>query len=178
MSEEDDRGAQVPGKSVLGGSDREFEVDRVEPLREVALELAAQARRTLDIVTRQLDPPLFDREDFVEAVKRLALSSRRAEIRVLLLDPATVATRGHRLVHLAQRLTTFIQLRVPPAEYREFNEAWIVADGAGYAYRRFSDRYEATVNFHDPRQSLRLTNRFDEIWQRANPDPNLRRLHL
>jgi hypothetical protein len=162
----------------LGATAREFEVERRDELRAVVLALAGQARRSLDIVSRELDPPLYDHQDFAEAVRRLAVSNRRAEIRVLVVEPAPIAARGHRLVDLAQRLSSFIQLRVPAPEQRELNEAWVVADKIGYVHRRLADRYAATVNFDDPRESVRLTNRFEEIWQRANPDPNLRRLQL
>ena len=163
---------------VLGETDLAIEIERAEPLREVLLALTQQARRTLDIVSRHLDPPLFDRDDFVAAVKQLVLGSTRAQVRVLILDPAPVTSHGHRLVPLAERLSSYIQLRVPAPEHREFNEAWLVADRDGYAHRRFSDRYEGTANFHDPRLAVHLTNRFDELWQRAQPDPNRRRLHL
>lgn len=163
---------------VLGTSEREFETERAEELRGVLLELAQQTRRTLDLVSRHLDPPLYDHEEFVEAVKQLVLGSPRARVRLLILDPAPLVSQGHRLMPLAQRLSSYIELRVPAPEHREFNEAWLVADKDGYAHRRFSDRYEATCNFHDPRLATHLTNRFDELWQRAQPDPNLRRLHL
>jgi len=167
-----------PGTLVLGETDLEFRVERAEDLRAAMLALAQQGRRTLDLVTRHLDPPLLDREDFADAVKAVALGSKYAEIRILLLDPGPVVGRGHRLVQLAQRLSSFVQLRVPSPEHKEFNEAWLVVDKRAYAHRRFSDRFEATVNFNDPRLASQLGNRFDEIWQRATPDPNLRRLHL
>jgi len=163
---------------VLGETDLGFQVARADELREVLLALARQARRTLDIVTRHLDPPLLDRDDFVDAVKTVALGSKYAEIRILVLDPGPVVARGHRLIQLAQRLSSFIHVRAPSPEHKEFNEAWLVADKRAYAHRRFSDRFEATVNFNDPRLAAQLCNRFEEIWQRANPDPNLRRLHL
>lgn len=169
---------ELDAPRVLGASDRLFETARAEELGRVLLELAQQARRTLDLVSRHLDPPLYDREDFVDAVKQLVLGSSRARVRLLVLDPAPVVTHGHRLVPLAQRLSSYVELRVPAPEHREFNEAWLVADKDGYAHRRFSDRYEASCNFHDPRLATHLTNRFDELWQRAQPDPNLRRLHL
>jgi hypothetical protein len=169
---------ELDGPRILGASDRPFETASAEELCRVLLELAQQAQRTLDLVSRHLDPPLYDREDFVEAVKQLVLGSPRSRVRLLVLDPAPVVTHGHRLVPLAQRLSSYIELRVPAPEHREFNEAWLVADKEGYAHRRFSDRYEATCNFHDPRLAVHLTNRFDELWQRAQPDPNLRRRHL
>lgn len=163
---------------VLGATDLAFEVDRADALRVALLEMTSQARRNLDIVSRHLDPSLFDHEEFVDAVKRLVLGSTRAQVRLLVLDPAPLVSRGHRLLTLAQRLSSYIDVRVPAPEHREFNEAWLVADKDGYAHRRFSDRFEATVNFHDPRLAVHLTNRFDELWQRAQADPNLRRLHL
>jgi len=179
MAEADDGPAPAPdAPRRLGHTDALFDVDRADALRDVLLALAQQARRTLDIVGRHLDPALMDREDFVDAVKSLVLGSTRAQVRVLILDPAPLVTQGHRLIALAQRLSSYIQLRVPAPEHREFNEAWLEADRDGYAHRRFSDRFEATVNFHDPRLAVHLSNRFDELWQRAQPDPNLRRLHL
>lgn len=178
MSEADADRIPDPGTLVLGETDLEFRVERAEDLRAMMLALAQQGRRTLDLVTRHLDPPLLDREDFVDAVKAIALGSKYAEIRILLLDPGPVVSRGHRLIQLAQRLSSFVQLRVPSPEHKEFNEAWLVVDKRAYAHRRFSDRFEATVNFNDPRLASQLGNRFDEIWQRATPDPNLRRLHL
>jgi len=178
VSEADADRIPDPGTLVLGETDLEFRVERAEDLRAMMLALAQQGRRTLDLVTRHLDPPLLDREDFVDAVKAIALGSKYAEIRILLLDPGPVVSRGHRLIQLAQRLSSFVQLRVPSPEHKEFNEAWLVVDKRAYAHRRFSDRFEATVNFNDPRLASQLGNRFDEIWQRATPDPNLRRLHL
>ncbi|MCC7122975.1 MAG: hypothetical protein IT493_15585 [Gammaproteobacteria bacterium] len=163
---------------VLGASDQVFETGRATELRRALLELAQQATRSIDLVSRHLDPSLLDHDMFAAAVKRLVLGSTRARVRVVVLDPAPLVTHGHRLVALAQRLSSYIELRVPGPEHREFNESWLVADNAGYAHRRFSDRFEATINFNDPRLATHLTNRFDELWHRAQPDPNLRRLHL
>lgn len=163
---------------ILGTTDEELELARGDEVRAVCLALAQQARRTLDIVSRDLDPALYDNADFAGALRELVVNSRRAQIRVLLLDSAPVIGRGHRLVELAQRLSTYISIRIPSHEHKDLNEAWLTADAAGFLHRRFSDRYEATANFADRRQATALVNRFDEIWQRAQPDGNLRRLHL
>lgn len=39
---------------------------------------------------------------------------------------------GHRLIPLCQRLTSFIEVRKPPEQYREYNEALLVMDGMSY----------------------------------------------
>lgn len=163
---------------IVGETAEEFAVERADDLYEVQLSMLRQARRTVDLVSRHLDPRLYDTEDVVAAVKAVALSSSRAQIRLLILDPTPVVSQGHRLLALASRLSSFIHLRVPAPEHKEFNEAWLVVDNKAYAHRRFSDRYEAAVNFKDPRLASQLTNRFEELWQRGLHDPNLRRLHL
>lgn len=163
---------------VLGITDEAFELEHSETVREVALSLATQARRGIDVVSRHLDPTLYDNEAFATALRALVVGSHRAQVRILLLDSAPVVARGHRLVELARRLSSYIAIRTPAPEHKDLNEAWLVADTTGYLYRRFSDRYEATANFADRRLSGSLTNRFGEIWQRAQPDVNMRRLHL
>jgi hypothetical protein len=163
---------------VLGDTRGEWETDRSETVRELALAMASQAQRTLDIVSRHLDPPLYNTGPFVEAVKELALRGRHSRIRLLVIDPAPLVAGGHRLLELAQRLSTFISLRVPGPDHRQFNEAWLIADSTGYIRRLFSDRYEGTASFADRRYARELTHEFDNLWQHAEPDPNLRRLHL
>lgn len=164
--------------SELGVSDAVLELDDSATVGAALLALASQARRSIEIVSRHLDPVLYDTDAFAAALRGLVVDSRRAQVRMLVLDPSPVVSRGHRLVELAQRLSSYVAIRVPGPEHREFNEAWLVADNTGYLHRRFSDRFEAVANFADRRFATHLANRFDEIWQRAQPDPNLRRLHI
>ena len=63
-------GAAPTAMHVLGVSAAPFEVATRDALAEVCLAMASQARRTLDIVSRHLDAPLFDNEPFVAAVKQ------------------------------------------------------------------------------------------------------------
>lgn len=163
---------------VLGVSAAPFEVTTREALAEVCLAMVSQARRTLDIVSRHLDPALYDNEAFVTAVKQITLNHRSARVRLLILDPRPLIGQGHRLIELASRLTTFIEIRTPAAQHKGFNEAWLLADNQGYVRRQFSDRYEAEVDFASRRGATALTERFEQLWQRGQLDSNFRRLHL
>ncbi len=162
----------------LGETPDPVQVATREEAAAVALTLARQARRTLDLVSRHLDPWLYDREEFVEAVKHLALGSRRALIRVLVQDVDPVLRDGHRLVALAQRLPTFLQIRVPAPQFREFNQAFLVADGVGYLHRELADRFEGRASFHEPATARDLLRVFQPMWEAAQPDPNLRALRV
>ena len=163
---------------ILGTTNELLELARSEEVREHLLALAQLARHSLDIVSRHLDPVLYNNAAFADAVRAMIVDTRRAQVRLLVLDPAPLVNQGHRLLELARHLTSFITVRTPAPEHKEFNEAWLVADNTGYLHRRFSDRYEATANFADRRQSNSLTHRFEDLWQRAEPASTLRRLHL
>ncbi|MGH8468082.1 MAG: hypothetical protein ACREX3_11155 [Gammaproteobacteria bacterium] len=146
--------------------------------RQAMLRMVTQSRRTIDIVSRHLDPLIFNERDMVDAFKSLALRSRSVKIRILILDPSPLLHHVHRLVELALRLSSFFELRSPSPEHRSCNESMLIADRKGYVHSPLSDRYEGVANFHAPDVAKELLRRFDDLWQTALPDPNLRRLSL
>jgi hypothetical protein len=163
---------------VLKKDSQSIAVDTSEACQLAALSMARQAARSIDIVSRQLDPQLYDNQDFCEAVSQLITGSRRACVRALLRNSDAVVKHGHRLVTLSQRLSSFIELRVPAREFDDYNAAFLIVDGTGVIYRTFSDKFEGTVNFNDARKAQELARQFEDMWQTATPDTNLRRSHL
>jgi hypothetical protein len=153
-------------------------IDSGEACRLAALSMVRQAARSIDIVSRQLDPQMYDNRDFCDAVARLITASRRARVRALMRHVEPVVKHGHRLVSLSHRLSSFIEMRVPAREFDEYNAAFLIVDGAGVIYRTLSDGFEATVNFNGARMAQELSRQFESMWQSASPDANLRRSHL
>ena len=169
---------QFDSAAILGATGGVVTLEDSAAVAAVSLQLARQARRSLDIVSRHLDPPLYDTDEFYTAVKDLARSHRLARVRILVMEPRPVVSRGHRLVELAERLSSAISLRTPAPEHKQFNEAFLIADNVGYVHRQFSDRFEAEADFAGPRVANALGERLNEMWERGLPDPNFRRLHL
>ena len=165
-------------KSVLKETSEPVEVSTSEEVCFATLSLARQSTRTLDIVSRDLDWRVYDTPEFIEAVKQMVLNSRHARVRILIQDAGPMVSRGHRMLELSRRLSTFIDIRVPGREHAHYNYACLVADGGGTVYQSLADRYDATVNFHDPAGASDLIREFDEKWETAQPDPNLRRLGI
>lgn len=163
---------------VLKKDSQTVAIDTSEACRLAALSMARQAARSIDIVSRQLDGQMYDNQDFCDAVRKLVTGSRRARVRALLRNTDAVVKNGHRLVTLSQRLSSFIELRVPAREFDDYNAAFLIVDCIGVVYRTFSDKFEGIVNFNDGRKAQELTRQFEDMWQSATPDINLRRSHL
>jgi len=163
---------------ILGESSGALALETKEQHRAAILNLTRQAKRTLDIFTRDLDPPIYNDPAFIEALTALALRSRYSQIRILVQDSGRAIKEGHRLFELSQRLSSFIQLRRPNQDYKDYNEAFCIADERGVLHRRVADRYEGTVDFNAPLEAQKLNAFFNMVWEKAELDPNLRRLHI
>ena len=162
----------------LGETEEDVPIDAPEHHQIAATRMAQQCRRYIDIISRRLDPHAYNTPDFIEAVKQLVLNNRRAQVRIMVLEPEVVRRNGHRLLELAESLPSFIEFRKPVNEYKDFNESLLLADTTGYILRLNAERHEGKVNFNDKRQSKVLLEVFDTMWEKAKPDPNLRRMHL
>jgi hypothetical protein len=152
--------------------------DRKEALAAIE-RLLADTRHELAILTHDLDPALLDVAPVLEAIQRIALSGRRARIRVLVREPRKATTHGHRLIALAQRLPSAIELRVPQ-EDRDLDDvsACLLNDRHGYLHRPLAARSEGTGSTCAPGPHRQLLAHFDEVWERALPATELRALAL
>jgi hypothetical protein len=160
----------------LGTSSDELETETSEDCRRLATLMVNQAQHRVRIISRYLDPPLFNTEEFVAAVKQLLLSRKAGRVEIIVKDSGPLMRRGHRLVALAQRLSSYIEIRKPGRSHSAFNAGVLLVDECGYLNRMFADRYEGNASFNDIRTCKALTDSFQEMWQAGEPDPNLRRL--
>ncbi len=142
------------------------------------LALIQAAKCELRLYTRNLDPALLDNEPALAALKRLALAARGGGIRILVRDPQAVLQRGQRLVALARRLSSGIALRTPCAEDRDYASAFCLNDVHGYLFRPSADRYEGDAAACGPGRHVQLQEYFDQIWERAEPCEEARRIDL
>ncbi len=156
----------------------DIRLDNREDHRLATLELVSRARRNLVILSPDLEPALFNNRPFVEAISSLARRHRKSEIRILLASSEAIVRQGYRLVDLSQRLTSAIHIRVMPADYSEFNGAFLVADYRGVLYRKVAGYYTGCVNFEAPLKARQLLETFEMFWTKSELDPELRSLHL
>ncbi|MDH5436680.1 MAG: acyltransferase [Gammaproteobacteria bacterium] len=163
---------------ILGKTDSNLRFDYPDENRALANSLVAQAHNTIDIFTRDLEPVIYDSLEFVAYLKELALRSKYSKIRILIQDPSRCIKEGHQVLELAQKLTSYIELRKPGYDFRDFNEALLIADNTGFLHKQLADRYEGIVNFNNPMEANEKNRFFTRVWETAEIDPNLRRLYL
>lgn len=155
-----------------------LKAERAGELREATLALLRNSRHQICIYSRDLEPSLYQQPEVLEAIRQIALSGRRAQIRILVQITALAVRDGHRLLDLAQRLSSVVQLRQPVQEDLQFAGAYLLNDTGGYLYRSFGDRFEAMGDLYYPLRRDELQRSFDQVWERAITPPELRRLAI
>ena len=154
------------------------ELTSSEDNRQAAVQLASQARRSLALFTRDLDPAIYDTQEFIAAVQQLALRSRYTRIRIVVIDPVAAVKDGHRLIELARRLSTYIEIRRPSEDHAKLPDSFLISDDTGLLYRPLANRYEGFADPYNPFEARNRLRSFDEIWEQAEPEQEFRRLSL
>lgn len=158
---------------------KELLIDSLAKAAEFVRQMAEQARRNLWLYSRDLDFRLYGAAETLEALKRFAIRARGGELRILLQDPETALREGHPLIPLSQRLSSRILIRVPQEEQDlQYAAAFFLDDAGGYLWRPLGSRYEGNGNLYAPGKQRQLRDYFEQVWERALPDPRLRQIHL
>jgi len=158
---------------------RSVAVESREQALAETLRLIGDAKRELCIYTRVLDPDLFENEAVLEALKRVAISGRGASIRILVQDPRAVAARGHRLLPLAQRLTSVFVLRTLVDDNDlQYPSAFVINDTRGCYFRVLGNRFEGEAVNYAPGRHAQLLEYFNQVWERSETSEDLRQLAL
>jgi hypothetical protein len=158
----------------LGEPSEPIALDTSEQNRLATVAMLGQARRFVSIVSRHLDPPIYAHRDFVDCLRQVIVGNQIFRLRVIIRDPGPAVRSGHALLALAQRLPTFIALRVPGRPHADFNQAFLVVDERAVIVRRFADRYTGEAGFGDTKTAREYHGLFEEMWGQSRIDPNLR----
>lgn len=163
-------------KLILGETDLEFICFGEEDNRKIALLMLEQAESKIDILSRYLDPPIYDNSECFDVIESLVLHNRHAVVRILVHEPKIIAQRGHFLIHLMRRLGSLIQCRGVPEQYKSTQETFLIVDRIGVMQRPSTSSIAANVNFKNHPTAKKLTALFDKIWHNSEPTPYTREI--
>jgi hypothetical protein len=164
----------------LGETEEEIHLDSAEENRSAVISLIKQARFSIDIFTQDLDAELYDNEEVEQAIFYLAKRHPNTKVRILAQDSRKAISNGHRLIRLAQSLTSSVFIHSVSLEFRDERRAFLVVDQMGMLYRvSASNRnYNASVNFMSPQRAGELTDFFNKAWEHSTPDIQIRRIYM
>ena len=143
-----------------------------------AKDLISQVQQRLRILSFNLDPDSFDCESIVNTISTLARKSRYTEIRLLVADISSIVKQGHQLLNLQRRLPSNIALKKVSCEPHLLHDNLIIADNTGFICQSIKEPEKICGNYNNRPTTQSYIEQFDELWNRAIIDPDLRQLDL
>ncbi|HEY1033490.1 MAG TPA: GNAT family N-acetyltransferase [Pseudoxanthomonas sp.] len=138
-----------------------------------------QARRSLVIYSRALDPGLWDAPPVLDALRRFATHRTGVQVQVLLQDAATPQHALAPLIGLGQRLPSVFAFReVQDPVDLPYAAAFVANDDHGYYHRPLGHRFDGEAGLEHAGRARQLRDEFTQMWERARPVTEFRALGL
>jgi len=153
-------------------------ISSLQQLRQEAYDIFHDADRVIQLYTHNLDPRVLNNREIEKALINFVKKSRASKLQILIYDEELMRGIDHRLVSVAQKFTSTIQIKVVPRDYHENPFGFYVVDSRTMIYRSNVERYEAE-KFKMPDFFIKdKTKLFETIWQASAPASFLRALHI
>ena len=141
--------------------------------------LISLAQQQVYIIGKNLEADLYHHKVIYDYLIEMAAQNQKTDIRLIAHDTRVATSNGHYLILLAQKLPTFVQIRITTnPEHKKFRENWLIVDEMAFMSLKDPDRYEGYYNTDDRLECRSLTEEFNDIWEESQPDQNTRRLSL
>jgi hypothetical protein len=141
-----------------------------DEVRTATETVASSGQRLISIMTPDLEPEIFDQPALLEVIKRFVLGHSFAKVRVLMRDQARMGNGANRFVAMAHRLTSYLEIRIRAAQYRELTAAYCIADDRAIVYRPRADRPDGLAGFNNPKVARQYLQEFDSVWLASAPE--------
>jgi predicted GNAT family N-acyltransferase len=149
-----------------------------QPFAQLVVAQARLARRELAVLSPRLERIIFEQEDLDVALRALMRGSRESRIRLLVRDARPLVEHSHRLLQLARRVPSNVELR-RLAEHPEWDgETQVLRDRSGFLTHPGGAGSPGYYQPDDRGRTRNALSRFEELWRCSTVDPEFRSLSL
>ncbi|MEO7936435.1 MAG: GNAT family N-acetyltransferase [Dokdonella sp.] len=159
-------------ENLLTSSDR-------ETTRAAVIAVLATARREVCVYIRELEADIYEQAEVIESLKQIAIAGPNSSIRILIQHSSGARADGHRLVALAQRLSSSFAFRTPIEEIDlQYPGCFVISDRGAWFERILASRFDGEGSSHGPGRKAQLQDLFNAVWERSEELTEMRRLEI
>ena len=162
----------------LGIDKKQIRLQGATEFRNVILDMAAQARKSIRIYSPMLCHELFDDNSLSNIASTLGRLNKYTRVEILIFDTHRIIKHGHKLLTLSRRLPSSVGIKVVDPEIRQLNQEFVLVDKQGFIYRKDHEEFIGSASFMDIAENNRLRRRFSAAWENGIADLNLRSMRI
>lgn len=155
-------------------------LESIEDFTEHTAELISQSIREVHVLSPDLSLPWLGNEAVTDALRRFAITHRRAHIRILVCDPGPVVQQRHPWLELIRRLSK-IEARVIKPEILDtepLKGSFVLSDRSRLVYRNSDTQFIGFAHYDDRPTVQQQRNLFEQYWRYSEAHPEFRVLAL
>ncbi len=147
--------------------------------RTALMEVLTEAGSVIRWFSPDLDYLISDNQECYQVLLNFCKNNPQARFEILLHNPKALAGRGHRIINLAQRLTSSIKIKHTNEEYVTNNPAsFVVVDNRHVYWKPVASLWHGRLKLDSPLIAQTWNNSFKEAWEQSVPDSQLRSLNI
>lgn len=153
-------------------------LDGITDFRSYTEQLITQSRRSIAILTRDLDALVYGTPEFVKQLSEFARSSHNTQVQILVKETKPAIETGHLLVRFAQRLSSKILVRKMTVEPNNKEMGFILGDTGKLLYKNDDALHRGFFNSAAASEIKSLREEFNYLWQYSEQEPEFQLLHI
>lgn len=147
-------------------------LDELEDFSRHALKIVEESRREILILSKTLDPALYNNDTFYHQLLEMARRDREAHVKILVKEFRSVEARGHQILDLSRRLPSKIEIRKLLVRPAQDSAAYLIGDKKHLLFMHEDQVYNGAVNYEAEEECKELVQEFNFLWERhSEQDP-------
>lgn len=158
-----------------GNTENDIQLDSAEEISAAILSNTENALRTIKIFTPDMEAEHYNNDAFRKALLDFSHGNRHAQIQILVNDITKALHSGHKLIGLAQQMSSIVTIKDTPMDFQGTNISFILLDQSGFIFK--PDKTLCTaISSNCKNRARKLHEFFTLAWEHAEQNAHTRRL--
>lgn len=160
-----------------GNIENDIRLSSVKEISAAVIQTTENTLKSIKIFTPDLEAEIYNNDDIRKNLLAFAQGNQHAQIQILVDDISSALQNGHKLIGLAQQLSSIVTIKDTPADFQGTNISFILFDQADFIFK--PDKTSQTAIFSRCKnRSNKLHEFFMLAWNQAEQNSHTRRLSI
>jgi len=160
-----------------GNYENDIKLISSQEISEAVIKATENTLKTINIFTPNLEAEIYNNEELRKKLLTFAHGNRYAKVQILVDDISSALQNGHKLIGLAQQLSSILTIKDTPADFQNTNISFVLFDQVDFIFK--PDKTSQTAIFSKCKnRSNKLHGIFMHAWDQAEQNSHTRRLSI
>ena len=160
-----------------GNTENDIQLNSAQEISAAVIHATEKTLRTIKIFTPDLEAETYNNDELRKQLLAFTQGNRHAQIQILVDDISAALRSGHKLIGLAQQLSSIVTIKDTPADYLGTHISFILFDQAGFIFKSNNTSHSA-ISSNCKNRSNKLHAFFTSAWDQAEQNIHTRRLSI